>query len=700
MCRELTKFLVVGGVAFFAGVTAGTVYAAEETAPSQTRIATEDSIEVIRIVGRQPVTATSVQTVPSEDFELRPLESGGEMLEAIPNLLTGQHTGGGKAEQYFIRGFDADHGTDLAVYFDGVPVNLPSHAHGQGFLDLHFITPETIDLLNAYKGTYFTRYGDFSTAGTVEYVPQDGFPKSLVQVEYGAFDTFRTVAIASPRSGAFDPSGPARGFVSFEAYHTNGPFQNDEDLWRYSGLARGEVDVSPQLTVSGHLLGYHANWNASGLIPKSLVDNGTIGRFGSLDPTEGGKTTRAQGKLQLDWFPNPNGHLMANAYVSYYDFELFSNFTYFLRDRVNGDGIVQRDKGRIYTGGRIEYLHTPNAPFPLQLRAGMETRYDDARVFLGTQTRRKVTGATADDAIQQLSMEPYMEFEVVPLPWLNVQAGLRFAWFRFDGTDELTGAAQGAEQATRWLPKVNLNLSPFSEVGPLPIDIEGIQNLQILVNFGIGYHSNDARVIFSESTDNALPRATGVEVGLRTEFLDHIEIAFDGWYLNLEDELVFLGDEGTTEPRGETNRLGLEFAMTAWPLEWWFLRGDVAYTSIRLTDDTPLQQAPRFIAKAGTGVRFKGFATEINLRHLGQRYASEDFSDPKLSSYTVLDLGVRYRWRFFEVGLTVQNITNTEWSSSEFFYESRPTRTGPASEGFHFSPGNPRNVSAWISGYF
>ena len=175
MCRELTKFLVVGGVAFFAGVTAGTVYAAEETAPSQTRIAKEDSIEVIRIVGRQPVTATSVQTVPSEDFELRPLESGGEMLEAIPNLLTGQHTGGGKAEQYFIRGFDADHGTDLAVYFDGVPVNLPSHAHGQGFLDLHFITPETIDLLNAYKGTYFTRYGDFATAGTVEYVPQDGF---------------------------------------------------------------------------------------------------------------------------------------------------------------------------------------------------------------------------------------------------------------------------------------------------------------------------------------------------------------------------------------------------------------------------------------------------------------------------------------------------------------------------------------------
>ena len=694
-----------GGPTQAAEDTGASQVGASQVGPSQARAsrpsqATDETIEVIRVIARQPETATSVQTVPAENFELRPLESGGQMLEAIPNLLTGQHTGGGKAEQYFLRGFDADHGTDLAVYFDGVPVNLPSHAHGQGFLDLHFIIPETIARLDGYKGPYFTQFGDFATAGTVEYIPQDEVPESLARVEYGQFDTFRTVAVVSPSVGEFDAEGPARGFVAFEAYHTNGPFENEEDLWRYSALAKGEIDLGPQLTLSGHLLGYYADWNASGLIPQSLVESGALNRFGSLDPTEGGYTTRAQGKLQLDWFPTPRGHLMANAYVSYYDFELFSNFTYFLYDPVNGDGIVQRDQGRIYTGGRIEYLHNPETPFPLQLRAGMETRYDDARVLLGTQTRRQITGVTSDDAIRQLSLEPYVDFEIAPFPWLRFQSGLRLAWYRFDGRNELTGHPQRVENAVRWLPKANLSLSPFSAVGPFPVEIEGIRNLQFLVNFGIGYHSNDARAVFSGQAGNALPRATGVEIGLRTGFGDRIEIALDGWSLNLEDELIFLGDEGTTASVGKTKRLGVEFAMTTWPLEWWYLAGDAAYTSVRLEDGTPLPQAPRFIAKAATGVRYKQFAAEFNLRHLGDRYASEDFNNPKLSSYTVLDLGFRYRWRFLEVGIAVENLSNTQWNSTEFFYESRPTPTGPATDDFHFTPGNPRNVRGWISGYF
>ena len=178
------------------------------------------------------------------------------MLEAVPNLVTAQHTGGGKAEQYFIRGFDADHGTDLLVYFDDVPVNLRSHAHGQGYLDLHFVTPETIDRLDAFKGPYFTRFGDFATAATVKYVPGVEFGESFVKFEAGQFDTLRAVALLSPRHGEFAPGGRARGFASFEMYHTDGPFKNDEDLWRYSGFARGEFDVTDDLTVSGHILGY------------------------------------------------------------------------------------------------------------------------------------------------------------------------------------------------------------------------------------------------------------------------------------------------------------------------------------------------------------------------------------------------------------------------------------------------------------
>jgi outer membrane receptor protein involved in Fe transport len=193
------------------------------------------------------------------------------MLEAIPNVLTAQHTGGGKVEQYFVRGFDADHGTDLAVYFDGVPVNLRSHAHGQGFLDLRFVTPETIDRLDATKGPYDARYGDFATAATIEYVPAASMPESQIRASYGEFDTFRAVGVFSPRHGAFESGGPARGFLSFEAYQTNGPFENDENLERYSAMARGEIDLRPDLTISGHVLGYYANWDASGFLPNELV---------------------------------------------------------------------------------------------------------------------------------------------------------------------------------------------------------------------------------------------------------------------------------------------------------------------------------------------------------------------------------------------------------------------------------------------
>jgi len=701
--RWLGTAVVVLWLASALPLPGGLARAADDEEQSEPADSPVDPVETITVVGSQPTTATSSDTIPAEDFEFRALESGGQMLEAVPNLLTAQHTGGGKAEQYFIRGFDADHGTDLAVYFDGVPVNLRSHAHGQGYLDLHFVIPETIERLDAHKGPYFVEYGDFATAAAVEYVPAAAFEESLVEASYGSFDTFRAVGIVSPRSGVFDAEGPARGFLSFEAYHTNGPFENEEKLWRYSALARGEVDLGPELQLSGHVMGYYGSWNASGLVPKELVSDGRLDRFGSLDPSEGGDTTRVQAKLQLDWYPLENGHLMANAYVSYYDFELFSNFTYFLNDPIDGDGIVQKDNGRIYTGGRIEYAHTPEAPFPVQLRGGLETRFDDANVFLGNQTRRKITSTTSEDELRTFSLEPYVDVDVDLFPWLSFQAGLRFAWYHFAGRDLVADVGYQAQDEVRWLPKANLNAAPFSAEGPLPLDIDGLRNLEFFLNFGMGYHSNDARAVFAGVDGNPLPVALGAEVGLRIRLFDRVDLALDGWYLGLQDELVFVGDEGTTESAGKTRRLGVEFSSTVWFFDWWYLRGDVAYTSVRLDEgNTPLAQAPRFVAKAVTGVRWEGLSAELNLRHLGERYATEDAPGLKLSGYTVFDLAARYRlsfpgFDFLEVGFAIENLTDTKWSSSEFYYESRPEPTGPASDDFHFSPGNPRNFRGWIT---
>jgi len=683
----------------------------------------EGDVEEIRIEGRRPVTATSTLTISAQRFELMPLESGGQMLEAVPNLVTAQHTGGGKAEQYFIRGFDADHGTDLAVYFDGVPINLRSHAHGQGFLDLHFVTKETIGRLDAHKGPYFARYGDFATAAAIEYVPVDRFDESFVKIEGGEFATFRAVAGLSPRTGVFAEGGRARGFLSFEAYHTDGPFINDENLWRYSALARGEVDLAPDWKLSGHLLGYHATWNASGLIPERLVESGLLSRWGSLDPTEGGQSSRVQGKAQLEWRPSGDERLVANAYVAWYDLDLYSNFTYFLSndDPVApfGDGIVQRDDGRIYAGGRVEYVRRVDFFADPQLRAGVEGRYDDVDVLLGTQTRRVATGCVEGnvpsgpapcnfDHVSELSLEPYADVELQPLDWVRVDAGLRFAWFRFDVRDLVTGVAAPTTDETLWLPKANLVLSPFANGGVLPSDAEPLRALDLFANFGIGYHSNDARAVLAARTmptgptPPVLPEALGAEVGARTTFLDgRLEVAVDWWYLNLEDELVFVGDEGITESAGETDRNGVEIVATIRPVDWLYLRGDVGYTSARtVADDRPVPQAPRLTARATAGVDWRGFAAQLSVRHLGDRYASEAFFQPRLSDYTVLDLGARYRWDRFEVGLAVENLTDTDWRSSEFFYESRPTSGGLASEDFHFTPGNPLNVRAWLTARF
>ncbi len=696
---------------------------AESQAPSPQRDAppTSQTYE-FTVTERRPVTASSTLTIPAEDFELRPLESGGQLLEAVPGLVTAQHTGGGKAEQYFIRGFDADHGTDLAVYFDGVPINLRSHAHGQGFLDLHFVSKETIERLDAFKGPYFARFGDFATAAAVEYVPFERLSESFAKFEVGEFDTYRAVGALAPRWGPFGEDGSAEGFLSFEAYHTDGPFSNPEELWRYSILAKGGVDLGPGLRLSGHALGYWADWNASGLIPERLVQSGELSRFGSLDPTEGGRSARAQGKLQIDWSPSPNGHLMANAYLAYYDLDLFSNFTYALvnGDPDVGDGIVQRDQDRIYTGGRLEYLHFSEFILPARLRAGLETRYDDVDVLLGTQTQRRFSGCVRElvedplpcnhDRVKSLSLEPYFEASLRPFEWLQFDLGLRFAWFRFAGRDLRSDAARSVTNETLWLPKANLVLAPFAESAPWPSRVGLLRELELFVNFGIGYHSNDARAVFADPSAVTLPRATGAEVGLRTRLFGRIEVAVDGWFLNLEDELVFVGDEGTTESAGESNRLGVEFVTRMDLLEWLYLQGDVAYTSARLVETGgAVPQAPRFLARGAVGVRWEGFAAELGVRHLGDRVASEDFSEPKLSGYTVLDLGLRYRWRFFEVGLSVENLTDTRWRSSEFFYESCapgelgvdpacPVGGGGAGIGdFHFTPGNPRNVRGWIA---
>ena len=663
----------------------------------------DPDVEVIVIEGRRGTqTATTAQVVGSEDFELRPLESGGQLLEAVPGAITAQHTGGGKAEQYFLRGFDADHGTDLAVYFDGVPVNLRSHAHGQGFLDLHFVTKETIERLDVQKGPYSPRFGDFATAATIELVPLERVEESSVKFEGGEFETLRGVGVITPRFLDADT------LFAFEAYHTDGPFRDEEDLDRFSAYGSVGVDLGHGLRLSGHLLGYTAEWDASGLIPERLVDSGELSRFGSLDPTEGGESHRVQGKLQLDWSVGSATQLTTNAYAVYYELDLFSNFTYELNDPDQGDGIVQRDR-RLQAGGRTELRHAPDLPWVRDVAAGFEWRIDDARVRLGTQTARQTTDVTNDDDVRTTSLAPYLQLELAPLPWVDVVGGLRQETFLFDVDSNLAGAPDGDGSDDLWLPKATLVLSPFAAEGPLPSERSSLRELDLFAHVGVGYHSNDARGAAADDTDRLLARATGAELGLRSLLFDRVYLSAEAFWLELEDELVFVGDEGTTEGSGRSRRLGVEVATHIHVTDWLYARGDLAYVEARTTrDDEPIPQAPRFVAKGAVGVRWEGLSIELGARHLGERYATEGDDSQRLSDYTVLDLGAAYRYGPVEVGLAAENLTDTEWRSSEFFYAScAPSEVdvdpdcplaggGPGVEDFHFTPGNRRNVRGWV----
>ncbi|MGH0032937.1 MAG: TonB-dependent receptor [Myxococcota bacterium] len=680
---------------------AGAAFAQDEPDPD-----VDPDIDVIVVEARGTQTATTLQVVPSEDFELRPLESGGQMLEAVPGVLTAQHTGGGKAEQYFLRGFDADHGTDLAVYFDGVPVNLRSHAHGQGFLDLHFVTKESIERLDVQKGPYSTRFGDFATAATIEFVPYERVEESSLKFEGGEYETLRGVGVWSP-----DWAG-ADALVAVEAYHTDGPFRFEEDLDRYSAYGSAGVDLGSGVRLSGHVLGYTAQWDASGLVPERLVDADQLSRFGSVDPTEGGESSRVQGKLQLDWDATPDTRLTTNAYVVYYDLDLYSNFTYRLNDPDAGDGILQRDR-RVQAGGRSEWIHRPDLPWVADLTAGFEWRIDDARVRLGNQTDRQTTSTTNDDDVLETSLAPYAQLELAPLPWIDLVGGLRYEAFLFDVDSNLVGGPNGDGHDDLWMPKATLVLSPFGEDGPLPARWDALRSLDLFAHVGVGYHSNDARSTAASGSDRLIARATGAEFGLRSFVFDRLYLSAEAFWLELEDELVFVGDEGTTESGGRSRRLGVEAAAQLFLTDWLYARGDLAYVEARSTgSDEPIVQAPRFVAKGAVGVRWQGLAVELGMRHLGERYASEDFLSPRLSDYTVFDLGAAWRHGPIEVGVAVENLADTEWRSSEFFYEScAPGEVGvdprcPAAGGgtgiadFHFTPGNRRNVRGWVRWIF
>jgi hypothetical protein len=625
-------------------------------------------------------SAASSETIRQLDLALRPRASSQDLLRAVPGLVIAQHAGGGKAEQIFLRGFDADHGTDVALSVDGVPVNMVSHAHGQGYADLHWLAPDAVGMIDLRKGPYDAQDGDLATAGAVHLRTLDRVARSEVATGGGSFRTAEARALVAVGGDERRPGG----YVAAAARYSDGPFERAQAHRRYAVFGKWTTPVSGSLQLVATAAGSAAAWNASGQIPERAVLQGLITRFGSVDRSEGGRTRRRHLTVGLR---APTGEWEAVAYAVRYDLRLFSNFTFFLRDSVNGDGIEQHD-GRWMLGASAHGTRRGTmGGWPTATTVGAGTRADLASVGLFRQRQRARLGAVSDARVSQQHLFLWARQEVQVAPPVRLTLGLRGDLFRFGVGDGLAVTAGGGPAAldVRWASR----LSPKANVA-----VHAADGLVFYGNVGAGFHSNDARVVLASPPDaTALPRATGAELGARRTWAGG-SVALAAWALDLESELVYVGDEGTTEPSGRTRRAGLDLEgrFRLAPAVWADL--DVALARGRFrdlpagADRIPL--APTVTAAGGLTAGGAGaIAGAVRFRYIGPRWATEG-GTVTAPGAAVLDLLAEWRLSRLVVRFSVENVLDALWNEAQFATTSRlRDEVAPVTE-LHYTPGSPR----------
>ena len=646
----------------------------------------------VTVEADRPVAASSQQFIPDKEYLLQPQGRPAQVLRLIPGFIAVEHSGGaGKADQYFLRGFDADHGTDVAFFADGMPINLRSHAHGQGYTDLNFIIPETIEGLDVYKGAYLPEYGDFATAGAVNFRTREVVKEGVVQSAGGQFHTQRHLLMFSPTTDR------VRSLIAAEGYYTNGPFQQDNRYFR--GNLLGKATLNPgarsELSVTGTF--HKSQWNASGEIPLRAVQDGSLDRFGAVDPSEGGRTMRSTGRLNYHYDTTSGGRFFANAYAQYYRFDLFTNFTFFQNDPVNGDGFQQSDR-RVMYGGDIGYKQTARW-FDMDgaVTVGVQSRVDHIHARLGPQVLRNPLGSTSDTDMTEASYAPFLKLEVQPTPWMRLAGGVRSEVFTFDVRNRCqtcVAQASGTADSGLVLPKANLILGPWLRT-------------EFFLNYGEGYHSNDARSAVT-SAASPLARAKSYEVGLRSRpwGSDGIELTATFWALDMKQELVFVGDEGTTEIRGASRRRGMEVGARGQVWGPVYFNGSITWTKAEFRNGDAIPLAPQVTAYGALLLRWpEGLTSQLQATYLGVRPLTEDRSI-RAPSWIDIDLSERYQIPIklahgrLEAFLFVQNLLNTKWEQAVFAFESRLRNEATGVTDIHFVPGNPRMVMGGVAWYF
>lgn len=707
---SLTCFLVVGLRAMPS--------LAQDTQPSsappvQDIQAPVTGAQEIYVWGEQPVSTATEQTIRQKDFELRPTATPVDILtSSVPGLYTVQHQGGGKADQYFLRGFDSDHGTDFAIYVDGIPVNIVNNAHGQGYADLHWLIPETVDHIEVTKGPYFVQYGDFDTSGAVNIITKRRSVDSSIMTMGGSYSIQRYLTILSPPEGT-----PLQPYIAFEAYHENGPFKDPLHYNRFNLFSKFTFLSTANSNLSFLGTFSHSLWNASGEIPSRLArgPGSVLGRFGSVDPSQGGNTDRKNLNLVYN-YSDDRQSFNAQAWGYFYSLDIYNNFTFFESPTCSptsavpctGDEIEQTDK-RAAGGSYINYRRNYTLfDMPTETLFGFSSRTDIARVGLFNTVHRMRLSTQQNSQINQTSLAWYAQQEIRPTSWLRAQIGTRLDQFYY-GVRNLSPGAQitttGTSQGFIVNPKVNVILTPFAGTN-------WATPPQIYLNFGGGYHSNDAREVVANPGNTPLPRALGGEIGLRTKLFNRLDLAVNYWQLHLSSELVLDGDTGQFEPAGATRRQGPEVELRYQINDWLSSDLDASYTWGRFLSGPnrggAIPNAPRALAYGGVTARHpSGLEGRIQMRYMGTRYGDEQRVS-LLRDWATFDLLAKYTWERYDFNFSITNLANKKWWAGQQYHDSQirndpnlPTVNEPVPvNDIHYTPGAPLTIRAGVTVHF
>lgn len=651
--------------------------------------------------------AASEGAVTSKLIGARPTLRPAEVLEFVPGVIVTQHSGDGKANQYFLRGFNLDHGTDFATFVDGMPVNMPTHAHGHGYSDLNWLIPELVDRIRYRKGPYFAEEGDFASAGAARIGLVDTLPRGIASVTLGEHAYARTLLTKSLSIGE------GQLLYALEAAHNDGPWQNPEKFHRLNGVLRYSFGGASQRSAIT-AMAYSAGWNSTDQIPQRAVEQGLVGRFGAIDPSDGGRTARYSLSYATERRA-ANGTFKLNAYAIQSRLALFSDFTYNLDNPsppnpLNADQFEQAEQRRVFglatsrsfntsLGGRDSGI-TTTSTIGLQLR---HDRLDPVGLY--TSVGRARIATTQEARVRETSVGLYADNSTQWTPWLRSVLGLRHDRFAFDVQSSIAENS-GKKSAGITSPKLGLIFGPWSKT-------------ELFVNAGYGFHSNDARGVNARlapkeltpvDPSQPLVRTKGFEVGLRSEIVPGLQTSLALWQLKLGSELVFSGDAGDTEVSGTSRRYGFELNNHYVASPWLLLDADIAISRARF--DQPQGEAPNTgrhvpgsvdtVVSLGATVTDRGpWFGQFQLRYFGPRALIEDNSQrSKATTLAYLRVGHKLSQNV-RLALDVFNLFDRKASDIDYYYASRLPGEGVAGvNDIHFHPVEPRSVRLTLTASF